>query len=213
LVIRSGNGGGLRFGAQHSQCVENWAMMVPGLKVVVPSNALDVIGLMAASIRDDDPVIFLEAKVLYASKMEVPDGEIVDSLGSAKVLRQGTDATLVALGSMVPKALDAAQELATAGIDCTVVDVRSLVPLDATTILREVGATGRLFTVEENPRLCGWGGELASIVSEEIFYELDGPVVRITTPHIPLPAADALEDLAIPSVERIVTTVTKSMNS
>jgi pyruvate dehydrogenase E1 component beta subunit len=193
--------------------VENWAMMVPGLKVVVPSNALDVIGLMAASIRDDDPVIFLEAKVLYASKMEVPDGEIVDSLGSAKVLRQGTDATLVALGSMVPKALDAAQELATAGIDCTVVDVRSLVPLDATTILREVGATGRLFTVEENPRLCGWGGELASIVSEEIFYELDGPVVRITTPHIPLPAADALEDLAIPSVERIVTTVTKSMNS
>lgn len=213
LVIRSGNGGGLRFGAQHSQCVENWAMMVPGLKVVVPSNALDVIGLMAASIRDDDPVIFLEAKVLYASKMEVPDGEIVDRLGSAKVLRQGTDATLVALGSMVPKALDAAQELATAGIDCTVVDVRSLVPLDATTILREVGATGRLFTVEENPRLCGWGGELASIVSEEIFYELDGPVVRITTPHIPLPAADALEDLASPSVERIVTTVTKSMNS
>jgi pyruvate dehydrogenase E1 component beta subunit len=213
LVIRSGNGGGLRFGAQHSQCVENWAMMVPGLKVVVPSNALDVIGLMAASIRDDDPVIFLEAKVLYASKMEVPDGEIVDRLGSAKVLRQGTDATLVALGSMVPKALDAAQELATAGIDCTVVDVRSLVPLDATTILREVGATGRLFTVEENPRLCGWGGELASIVSEEIFYELDGPVVRITTPHIPLPAADALEDLAIPSVERIVTTITKSMNS
>ncbi len=213
LVIRSGNGGGLRFGAQHSQSVENWAMMVPGLKVVVPSNALDVIGLMAASIRDDDPVIFLEAKVLYASKMEVPDGEIVDTLGSAKVLRQGTDATLVALGSMVPKALDAAQELAASGIDCTVVDVRSLVPLDTTTILREVGATGRLFTVEENPRLCGWGGELASIVSEEIFYELDGPVVRITTPHIPLPAADALEDLAIPSVERIVTTVTKSMNT
>jgi pyruvate dehydrogenase E1 component beta subunit len=213
LVIRSGNGGGLRFGAQHSQSVENWAMMVPGLKVVVPSNAQDVIGLMAASIRDDDPVIFLEAKVLYSTKMDVADGEIVDTLGSAKVLRQGKDATLVALGAMVPKALDAAQELAATGIDCTVVDVRSLVPLDTTTILREVGATGRLFTVEENPRLCGWGGELASIVSEEIFYDLDGPVVRITTPHIPLPAADALEDLAIPSVERIVTTVTKSMNS
>ena len=213
LVIRSGNGGGLRFGAQHSQSVENWAMMVPGLKVVVPSNALDVIGLMAASVRDNDPVIFLEAKVLYASKMDVPDGDIVDTLGSAKVLRQGTDATLVALGSMVAKALDAAEELAAAGIDCTVVDVRSLVPLDTTTILREVGATGRLFTVEENPRLCGWGAELASIVTEEIFYDLDGPVVRITTPHIPLPAADALEDMAIPSVERIVTTVAKSMNS
>jgi pyruvate/2-oxoglutarate/acetoin dehydrogenase E1 component len=213
LVIRSGNGGGLRFGAQHSQSVENWAMMVPGLKVVVPSNALDVIGLMAASIRDNDPVIFLEEKALYSSKMEVPDGEIVDTLGSAKVLRQGGDATLVALGNMVPKALVAAEELSHAGIDCTVVDVRSLVPLDTTTILREVAATGRMFTIEENPRLCGWGAELSSIVSEEAFYDLDGPIVRITTPHIPLPAADALEDLAIPSVERIVTTVSKSMNS
>jgi pyruvate dehydrogenase E1 component beta subunit len=213
LVIRSGNGGGLRFGAQHSQSVENWAMMVPGLKVVVPSTPADVIGLMAAAIRDPDPVIFLEAKVLYASKGDVPDGEIVDSLGTAKVLRQGSDATLVALGAMVPKAMAAADELAEMGVDCTVVDVRSLVPLDTKTLLREIAATGRLFTVEENPRLCGWGGELASIVSEEIFYDLDGPIVRITTPHIPLPAADALEDLAIPSIERIVTTVSKSMNS
>jgi pyruvate/2-oxoglutarate/acetoin dehydrogenase E1 component len=213
LVIRSGNGGGLRFGAQHSQSVENWAMMIPGLKVVVPSNALDVIGLMAASIRDNDPVIFLEEKALYSSKMDVPDGEIVDTLGVAKVLREGGDATLVALGNMVPKALVAANELAESGINCTVVDVRSLVPLDTTTILREVAKTGRLFTIEENPRLCGWGGELSSIVSEEAFYDLDGPIVRITTPHIPLPAADALEDMAIPSVERIVTTVAKSMNS
>jgi pyruvate dehydrogenase E1 component beta subunit len=213
LVIRSGNGGGLRFGAQHSQSVENWAMMIPGLKVVVPSNAVDVIGLMAASIRDDDPVIFLEAKALYASKMEVPDGEIVDTLGSAKVLRQGSNATIVALGAMVPRALQAAEALATNGIECTVVDVRSLVPLDTTTILREVSATGRLFTVEENPRLCGWGAEVASIVADEIFYDLDGPIVRITTPHIPLPAADALEDLAIPSVERIEAVIEKSMNS
>jgi pyruvate/2-oxoglutarate/acetoin dehydrogenase E1 component len=213
LVIRSGNGGGLRFGAQHSQSVENWAMMIPGLKVVVPSNALDVIGLMAAAIRDPDPVIFLEAKALYASKMDVPDGEIVDTLGSAKVLRQGSDATVVALGSMVPRAMEAAQELADSGIDCTVIDVRSLVPLDTTTILREASATGRIFTVEENPRLCGWGAELASIMAEEIFFDLDGPIVRITTPHIPLPAADALEDLAIPSVERIVSTIHKSMNS
>jgi pyruvate dehydrogenase E1 component beta subunit len=145
--------------------------------------------------------------------MEVPDGEIVDTLGSAKVVRKGTNATIVALGMMVPRALQAAEELAANGIDCTVVDVRSLVPLDTATILSEVSATGRLFTVEENPRLCGWGGELASIVAEELFYDLDGPIVRITTPHIPLPAADVLEDLAIPSVERIVTTVHKSMNS
>jgi pyruvate dehydrogenase E1 component beta subunit len=168
---------------------------------------------MAASIRDEDPVIFLEAKSLYATKMDVPDEEIVDTLGSAKVLRQGSDATLVALGAMVPRALAAAEELANSGIDCTVVDVRSLVPLDTATILAEVSATGRMFSVEENPRLCGWGAELSSIVAEELFYDLDGPIVRITTPHIPLPAADALEDLAIPSVERIVATVEKSMNS
>jgi acetoin:2,6-dichlorophenolindophenol oxidoreductase subunit beta len=213
LVIRSGNGGGLRFGAQHSQSVENWAMMIPGLKVVVPSNPADVIGLMAAAVRDDDPVIFLEAKALYATKADVPDGEIVDTVGSASVLRHGADATLVALGYMVPRALAAAEELAASGIDCTVVDARSLVPLDTATILREVSATGRLFTVEENPRLCGWGAEVASIVADEAFYDLDGPIVRITTPHIPLPAADALEDMAIPSVERIVTTVSKSMNA
>jgi pyruvate dehydrogenase E1 component beta subunit len=114
---------------------------------------------------------------------------------------------------MVPRALQAAERLEQEGISCTVVDVRSLVPLDTATLLREVAATGRLFTVEENPRLCGWGAELSSIVSEEIFYDLDGPVVRITTPHIPLPAADALEDLAIPSVDRIVGTVAKAMNS
>ena len=212
LVIRSGNGGGLRFGAQHSQSVENWAMAVPGLKVVVPSSPADVIGLMSAAIRDPDPVIFLEEKALYPAKAEVADGEITDTLGTAKVLRSGEHATLVALGNMVPRAVTAAGQLAGAGIDCTVIDVRSLVPLDTATILREVARTGRLFTVEENPRLCGWGGELVSIASEEIFYDLDGAPIRITTPHIPLPAADALEDMAIPSAERIVATVQKAMN-
>jgi acetoin:2,6-dichlorophenolindophenol oxidoreductase subunit beta len=212
LVIRSGNGGGLRFGAQHSQSIENWAMAVPGLKVVVPSSPADVIGLMSAAIRDPDPVIFLEEKALYPTKAEVADGEITDTLGTAKVLRSGEHATLVALGNMVPRAVAAAGQLAGAGIDCTVIDVRSLVPLDTAVILREVARTGRLFTVEENPRLCGWGGELVSIASEEIFYDLDGAPIRITTPHIPLPAADALEDMAIPSVDRIVATVQKAMN-
>ena len=213
LVIRSGNGGGLRFGAQHSQSVENWAMMIPGLKVVVPSNPRDVIGLMAAAVRDDDPVIFLESKALYPTKGEVPEGEIVDALGTATVLRQGEHATIATLGLMVPRALAAAEELAAGGIDCTVIDVRSLIPLDTQAILRETSATGRLFTVEENPRVLGWGAEVASIVAEEVFYDLDGPVVRITTPHIPLPAADTLEDMALPSVERIVTTIHKAMNS
>lgn len=213
LVIRSGNGGGLRFGAQHSQSVESWAMAVPGLKVVVPSNPRDVIGLMAAAIRDPDPVIFLEAKVLYSTKGDVPDGEIVDTLGSAKILREGKDATIVALGAMVPKAMAAADRLMEFGQSCTVVDVRSLVPLDTRTILETVSATGRLFTVEENPRLCGWGAEIASIIAEEIFFDLDGPLVRITTPHIPLPASDVLEDLAIPSVERIVDVIHRELKS
>jgi acetoin:2,6-dichlorophenolindophenol oxidoreductase subunit beta len=204
LVIRTANGGGVRFGAQHSQSVESWAMAIPGLKVVVPSTPEDMIGLFAAAVRDPDPVIVVEPKVLYAAKGEVPDGEIVDRLGSAKVLRSGDDVTICALGAMVPKALEAAGGLDAEGVSAEVIDVRSLVPLDTRTILDAVGRTGRLVTVEENARLCGWGAELASIVAEERFFDLDGPVVRITTPHIPLPAADALEDLAIPSVDRIV---------
>ncbi|MGH9245250.1 MAG: alpha-ketoacid dehydrogenase subunit beta [Acidimicrobiales bacterium] len=213
LVIRTGNGGGMRFGAQHSQSVENWAMAVPGLKVVAPSTPADLIGLFAAAVRDPDPVLFFEHKALYPTKGEVPDGEIVDELGTAKVLRRGDDVTVIALAAMVPRALAAADELAAAGIEATVVDVRSLVPLDTQTILRESSATGRLFTVEENPRLLGWGAEIASIVAEECFWDLEGPVIRITTPHIPLPAADALEDLAIPSVGLIAETIQKAVQS
>lgn len=210
LVIRAANGGGLRFGAQHSQSVENWAMAVPGLKVVAPSNPADVKGLLAASIRDDDPVIFLEAKSLYPIKGEVPDGEHVDELGSAVVHGDGEDVVLVALAAMVPRAIEAADRLrGEHGIGCRVVDLRSLVPLDVTTLLESVRATGRVFTVEENPRLCGWGAEISSIVAEEALYDLDGPIVRITTPHVPLPAAEALEDATIPSVSRIVDTVVK----
>lgn len=207
LVIRTANGGGVRFGAQHSQSVENWAMAVPGLKVVAPSNPADVIGLLAAAVRDPDPVIFFEHKGLYATRGEVADGEIVDELGAAKVVREGADLTIVALAAMVPRAVAAAEVLADDGVEATVIDVRSLVPLDTRTILNSVRHTSRLFTVEENPRLCGWGAELVSIVAEEAFYELDGPLVRITTPHVPLPSAAALEDLAMPSVTRIVATV------
>lgn len=211
LVIRTANGGGTRFGAQHSQSLENWAMAVPGLKVIAPSNPADAKGLLAASIRDPDPVIFFEQKSLYGVKGEVPDTEYVDRLGTAKVVREGKDCTIVALAAMVGKALAAADQLESEGIEATVVDVRSLVPLDTRTILAEVVKTGRLFTVEENPRLCGWGAEIASIAAEECFDDLDGPIVRITTPHVPLPAADILEDAAMPSVERVVATVRKSM--
>ena len=214
LVVRTGNGGGVRFGAQHSQSVENWCMMIPGLKVVAPSSPVDIVGLMAAAVRDPNPVIFFEHKALYAVKGEVPDGEILDTLGTAKILRPGKDCTILALALMVPRALEAAQTLATQhGIDAEVIDVRSLVPLDTKCILGSVAKTGRLFTVEENPRLCGWGAEIASIVADEAFWNLDGPIVRITTPHIPLPAADHLEDLALPNAPRIVERIARTMMS
>ncbi|MGD8341053.1 MAG: alpha-ketoacid dehydrogenase subunit beta [Gammaproteobacteria bacterium] len=208
LVIRSGNGGGSRFGAQHSQSVENWAMAIPGLKVVAPSSPADVKGLLAASIRDPDPVMFFEQKSLYAAKGDVPEGEHVVELGKAKVLRSGSDVTICALALMVPRAMKAAETLEKEhGISATVVDVRSLVPLDTQTILSETEKTGRLVTVEENPRLCGWGAEIASIVAEELFWSLDGPIVRVTTPHVPLSAADNLEDAMLPSADRIVAAV------
>ena len=188
LVIRTANGGGSRFGAQHSQSVENWAMAVPGIKVIAPSTPADVKGLLAAAIRDPDPVLFFEHKSLYAMKGEVPDGEHVDELGTARVLREGDDVTILALAAMVPRALAAAERLEDEdGVSATVVDVRSLVPLDTQTILGEVVKTGR--------------------VADECIYDLDGPVIRITTPHIPLPSADHLEDLAMPSVDRIVETI------
>lgn len=212
LVIRTANGGGVRFGAQHSQSVESWAMAIPGLKVVVPSSPMDVIGLLAAAVRDPDPVIVIEPKVLYSMKAEVPDGEIVDELGSARVLRSGEDVTICALAAMVPKALEAADRLDGDGVSAEVIDIRSLVPLDTRTILESVGRTSRLVTVEENPRLCGWGAEVASIVADEGFFVLDGPIVRVTTPHLPLPSADALEDLAIPSVDRIVDGVRRAVH-
>jgi pyruvate/2-oxoglutarate/acetoin dehydrogenase E1 component len=213
LVIKTGNGGSLRFGAQHSQAVENWAMAVPGIKVVTPSTPRDVVGLMAAAVRSDDPVLFFEHKGLYATKGDVPDGEIVDELGTAVIRRQGKDATILALGLTVGRALDAATQLAGRGIEAEVIDVRSLVPLDTQAIFTSLSNTGRLFTVEENPRLLGWGAEIVSVAAEECFWDLDGPIVRITTPHLPLPAADSLEDLVIPSADLVATSVEKALQS
>ncbi|MBO32008.1 MAG: alpha-ketoacid dehydrogenase subunit beta [Rhodospirillaceae bacterium] len=213
LVIRTANGGGVRFGAQHSQSVENWPMMIPGLKVVAPSTPADIKGLLAAAIRDPDPVIFFEQKSLYAEKGEVPDGEYVDEVGTAKVVREGDDVTILALAAMVPLSLEAAERLqAEEGISASVVDVRSLVPLDTQTIFQQVKKSARVVTVEENPRLCGWGAEISSIIAEECFYDLDMPIVRITTPHIPLASADELEDVMLPSSERIFETVRREVD-
>lgn len=213
VVIRTANGGGLRFGAQHSQSIENWAMAIPGLKVAAPSTPSDVVGLMAAAIRDDNPVIFCEHKALLADKGDVPDGEHVLPLGQANVVRSGGDATVIALAAMVPRALAAAEKLSEDGIELEVIDLRTLVPLDVTTVLESVGRTSRLFTVEENPRLCGWGAEVVSIVAEEAIYELDAPVVRITTPHVPLAANPILEDAQMPSAGRIAETIHRTLEA
>ncbi|MGF1616777.1 MAG: alpha-ketoacid dehydrogenase subunit beta [Acidimicrobiia bacterium] len=211
LVIRTANGGGARFGAQHSQSVENWAMSIPGLKVVAPSTPRDVVALLAAAIRDPDPVLFFEHKLLYSLKGEVPSGEVIGTLGQAEIIRDGNDVTLIALGAMVHRAMEGADLLSGMGIEATVVDLRCLVPLDVTTILATAEKTGRVFTVEENPRLCGWGAEVSSIVAQEGFWNLDGPIVRISTDHIPLPATDLLEDATLPNARRIADTVERNL--
>jgi acetoin:2,6-dichlorophenolindophenol oxidoreductase subunit beta len=204
LVVRTANGGGLGFGAQHSQAVENWALAVPGLKIAAPATPADVIGLLAAAVRSDDPVVFFEHKGLFASKGPAPaDGHLVE-LGQAVVARAGTDITIVALAATVPLALAAAGQLAADGVAAEVIDLRCLVPLDMRSVLESVGRTSRLLIVEENPYQGGWGGTIASIVADEGFELLDAPVRRVAAACVPLPFADALEERVIPSVATVV---------
>ncbi len=204
LVVRSANGGGTGFGAQHSQAVENWAMCVPGIKVVSPSNPADVKGLLASAIRDDDPVLFFEQKALFGVTGDVPEGEHIVPLGEATLPRKGEDITLVCLGATVPLGMEAAGKLNESGIDATVVDLRTLVPLDAAAVLESVVRTSRVLIVEENPGQLGWGAGVAAIVAEEAFYDLDTPVARVSGANVPLPFAADLEEAALPSAARVV---------
>jgi acetoin:2,6-dichlorophenolindophenol oxidoreductase subunit beta len=207
LVVRTANGGGLGFGAQHSQAVENWALAIPGLKVAAPSTPADVVGLMAAAIRSDDPVVFFEHKGLFASKgPAAPEGHVVE-LGRAAVVREGSDVTLVGLAATVPLALAAADQLAGDGISAEVIDLRCLVPLDMATVLASLGRTSRLVIVEENPYQGGWGGTVASVVADEGFELLDAPVRRVAAACVPLPFADVLEQQVIPTVDAVTGTV------
>jgi pyruvate/2-oxoglutarate/acetoin dehydrogenase E1 component len=211
LVVRTANGGGLGFGAQHSQAVENWALTVPGLKIAAPSTPADVVGLMAAAIRSDDPVIFFEHKGLFASKGEPAlEGHVVE-LGQAAIARPGSDLTLVALASTVPIALAAAEQLAADGVSTEVIDLRCLVPLDMATVLESVGRTSRLLTVEENPYQGGWGGTVVSIVAEEGFELLDAPVRRVAAQCVPLPFANSLEDQVIPTTDKVVAAARRTL--
>jgi acetoin:2,6-dichlorophenolindophenol oxidoreductase subunit beta len=207
LVVRTANGGGLGFGAQHSQAVENWAFAVPGLKIAAPSTPADVVGLMASAIRSDDPVVFFEHKGLFASKGPAAPPDHVVPLGEARIVRDGTDVTLVALAYTVPIALAAAEQLAEQQISAEVVDLRCLIPLDMRTVLESVGRTSRLVIVEENPYQGGWGGTVASIVADEGFELLDAPIRRIAAACTPLPFADALEDEVMPTVPKVVEAV------
>jgi len=203
LVVRTANGGGLGFGAQHSQAVENWAFTVPGLKIAAPSTPADVIGLMASAIRSDDPVVFFEHKGLFASKGPTAPPDHVVPLGEAAIVRAGRDLTVVALASTVPVALAAADAVAGEGIDVEVLDLRCLVPLDAAAVLESVGRSARLLIVEENPYQGGWGGTVAAIVADEGFQSLDAPIRRVAAECVPLPFADALEDVVIPTVAKV----------
>jgi pyruvate/2-oxoglutarate/acetoin dehydrogenase E1 component len=207
LVVRGANGGGLGFGAQHSQAVENWALCVPGLKIVSPATPADAIGLIAAAIRDDDPVLVFEHKALYGSKGPVPDGEHVLPLGQAAVLREGDDVTLVGLSLTVGICLAAADRLGAAGVSAAVLDLRSLVPLDAAAVLGSVRRTGHAVIVEENPGQLGWGAAIAAILAEEAFDDLDGPVLRVSGGNVPLPVAAPLEAEVSVSADRVVAAV------
>jgi acetoin:2,6-dichlorophenolindophenol oxidoreductase subunit beta len=206
-VVRTANGGGLGFGAQHSQAVENWALTIPGLKIAAPATPADVVGMLAAAIRSDDPVVFFEHKGLFASKgPAAPEGHVVP-LGQAAVARTGSDVTLVALASTVSLALQAAEQAAAEGVSAEVIDLRCLVPLDMATVLASVRRTSRLVIVEENPYQGGWGGTVASIVADEGFEFLDAPVRRVAAACVPLPFADALEQEVIPTVSGVLAAV------
>jgi pyruvate dehydrogenase E1 component beta subunit len=207
LVVRTANGGGLGFGAQHSQAVENWALTIPGLKIAAPSNPADVVGLMAAAVRSDDPVVFFEHKGLLASKGPPAPADHVLELGRAAVVREGDDVTVVALASTVPLALAAADELANDGVSVEVVDLRCLIPMDLRTVLDSVGRTSRLVVVEENPYQGGWGATVASVAADEGFESLDAPIRRVAAANVPLPFADRLEEEVIPTVDKLTAAI------
>ena len=204
LVIRAIGGGGLRFGAQHSQTGETWFLSVPGLKIVTASNPLEAYGMLKAAIRDPDPVLFIEHKALLGTKADVPVGtDNLRPLHGTDLLRTGDQVTIVATLAMVPRAQEAAAALAAEGIGADVFDLRALRPMDTTDIAESVRRTGRLLTVEEVSRLGGWGAEVCAQVTEAAFDYLDAPPARLALPEYPLPYSPGLEDAAIPSVERI----------
>jgi pyruvate dehydrogenase E1 component beta subunit len=211
VVIRAMCGGGFRAAAQHSQMLTPLFAHIPGLKVVVPSTPYDTKGLLVQSIRDDDPVIFLEHKNLYGFEGEVPEGLYAIPFGEAAVVREGRGATVVGYGLMVHRALDAAAQLAKDGVEVEVIDLRTLSPLDIDTVIESVEKTGRLVCVDEaNPR-CSIAADVAAQVAQSAFGALKGPIQMVTAPHTPVPFSPTLEDLYIPSAAQIVDAVRRTL--
>ncbi|MFT6583879.1 MAG: pyruvate dehydrogenase E1 component beta subunit [Alphaproteobacteria bacterium] len=204
IVFRGPNGAASRVGAQHSQCYASWYAHCPGLKVVAPYSAADAKGLLKSAIRDPNPIIFLENEILYGQSFPVPvDDDWTVPIGKAKVLREGSDVTILAFSIMVGKALEAAEALAAEGINAEVVDLRSLRPLDIDTIVKSVKKTNRVVSCEEGWPFAGIGSEIAAIVMEHAFDWLDAPVARVAGLDVPLPYAANLEKLALPQTEHI----------
>jgi pyruvate/2-oxoglutarate/acetoin dehydrogenase E1 component len=207
MVIRTMYGAGIRAASQHSQALYPIFTHIPGLKVAMPATPYDAKGLLIAAIRDDDPVIFMENKVLYPEEGEVPEESYVVPFGEAEFVREGDDVTVVAVGRMVSLAEEAAEQLAGDGVECEIIDPRTTSPLDIDTIVESVENTGRLVVVDESYPRCGLAGDIVSQVTQEAFGSLTAAPQTVTPPHVPPPFAPSLEDLFVPSVERVVDTV------
>ena len=211
VVIRMAMGAGMNMGPQHSQAIYSLLTAVPGLKIVVPSNAYDAKGLLIEAIRDDDPVIFFEHKALYPRKGEVPEQAYTVPFGEANLVREGEHVTVVAFARMVAFAERAIDALAKEGISCDLIDPRTTSPLDADTIVESVEGTGRLVVVDESPPRCGMASDVAAIVSERAFRSLKRPVVQVTAPHTPVPFAPALERAYVPGPQKIEQAIRRAM--
>ena len=213
MVIRATVGAGWRAGAQHSNMLHPVVAHIAGLKVVMPSNAYDAKGLMISAIRDDDPVIFLEHKIMYDTKCEVPDEAYTIPFGEAAFTREGSDVTIVGISNMVTRANQVADKLAKEGISCDVIDPRTISPLDEEAILESVELTGRLVIVDEANERCSMASEISSVVAEKAFSSLRAPIMKVTAPHTPVPFSPVLEDAYVPSAERIEAAVRKVLEA
>jgi 2-oxoisovalerate dehydrogenase E1 component beta subunit len=205
MVMRGPTGGGVRAGPFHSQSPEMHFVHTPGIKVVAPATAYDAKGLMKAAVRDEDPVLYLEHKKLYRKvREELPDEDFLVPIGRAAIRREGKDIALVTYGAMVHTALESAATLAEEGIELEIVDLRSLVPLDREMILDSVRKINKVMILHEDTRTGGMGGEIAAVIVEEAFDDLDGPIVRVTAPDTPVPYSPPLEDAFIPQPQEVV---------